>query len=113
MTESGSPLRRLKNLSITSVAGLAGCMIVIGVMASLLAGLWLDARFGMKGPFTIGLVTLTAPLILFIVLRIVLRLVRAIQPPPKNEPNGTNSLEVGGYSLKNTMSDKHDGGMPS
>lgn len=75
----------MKNLSLAAIAGLAGFVVVIIVVAALLLGMWLDAQTGRRGPFTIGVVALSIPMTLFVVFRLVLRLVSAIQPPPKDE----------------------------
>lgn len=92
MVEEPKPPSRVKNLSYTAVAGLAGCFITISVMAALLAGLWLDARFGLRGPFTVGLVILSVPVTLWVVVRVVLALVKAVQPPPKQHQDTDTSL---------------------
>jgi MFS-type transporter involved in bile tolerance (Atg22 family) len=72
-------------------------MITVGVVGALLIGLWLDAQFGLRGPFTVGLIVLSAPISLYIVLRIVLRLMAEIQPPPKTKPTDTDSSNGGGH----------------
>lgn len=92
MFEKPKPPSRIKNLSYTAVAGFAGCFITVMVIAALLVGLWLDARFGLRGPFTVGLVVLSVPVTLWLVVRIVLRLLKEIQPPPKNHPDEHTSL---------------------
>ncbi|NWG18066.1 MAG: hypothetical protein HXY41_15690 [Chloroflexi bacterium] len=84
-------LTRVKNLSYAGVAGLAGCFITVIVVAALLAGLWLDARFGLRGPFTVGLVVLSVPVTLWLVVRIVLRLVNAIQTASQENHQDTNT----------------------
>jgi len=92
MFEEPRPPSRVKNLSLTAVAGFAGCLITIMVIAALLAGLWLDARFGQRGPFTVGLVVLSVPVTLWLVVRLVLRLLKEIQPPSKNHQDEHTSL---------------------
>lgn len=72
---------RAKNLGYAAVAAQAGCWSIIIVMLALFAGLWLDARFEVRGPFTIGLLLLSVPVSLFIMVRIALGAVRWIQPP--------------------------------
>jgi len=84
MSEPRQP-SRIKNLSLAAIAGLAGIVVVIIVVASLLLGMWLDAQTGRRGPFTVGVVVLSIPITLFVVFRLVLWLVSAIQPPPKDE----------------------------
>jgi hypothetical protein len=95
MSEPKKP-SRVKNLSYASIAGFAGCWIMVMVMAALFAGLWLDAQFGRRGPFTVGLVALSVPITLFVTVRIVLRLVESIQPPPKKNEADSDSSNEGG-----------------
>ncbi len=55
------------------------------VFVALFAGLWLDAQFGLKGPFTVGMIVISVPITLFVVFRIVLGLLSRIQPLPKDK----------------------------
>ncbi len=87
---------RMKNLSLAGIAGFAGCWIIIVVFVALIVGLWLDAQFGLRGPFTIGLIVLSIPVTLFVVLRIVLKLISLIQPPQKPDDQDTNTTTRGG-----------------
>jgi hypothetical protein len=81
---------RARNLALAAVAGQAGVSTVVLVIIALLLGLWLDSVFGVKGPFTIGLLVLSVPLSLGVMLRIALSATKAIQPPhPKNTPTTT------------------------
>ena len=87
---------RIKNLSVVGIAGFAGCWIIIVVFVALIAGLWLDARFNVRGPFTIGLIVLSIPVTLFVVLRIVLKLISMIQPQQKPDDQDTDTTTRGG-----------------
>jgi hypothetical protein len=86
---------RLRNLFLAGIAGLAGFMIILLVLVALFIGLWLDAQLGRRGPCTIGLIVLSAPASLWLVFRIVLRLLAALQPVPRNDANADSS-DVGG-----------------
>jgi hypothetical protein len=79
---------RMQNLAYAAVAGQVGCTTVILIIGALLVGLWLDAQFGVKGPFTIILLLLSIPISLFLVLRIALGAVRAIRRPEVGEVSG-------------------------
>lgn len=79
---------RMQNLAYAAVAGQVGCTTVILIIGALLVGLWLDAQFGVKGPFTIILLLLSIPISLYLVLRIALGAVRAIRPPEVGEASG-------------------------
>ena len=74
---------RARNLAYVVVAGQAGLSTVVLVVGALLLGLWLDSLIGQKGPFTIGLVVLSVPVSLFIMVRIALSATSTIQPPAK------------------------------
>lgn len=75
------PIARTANLGYAAVAGQAGCFTLAITLIALFIGLWLDSRFGVRGPFTIGLLVLSVPLSLFIMLRIAMGAIRRISPP--------------------------------
>jgi len=62
------------------VAGQSGCLTLFFIIAALFIGLALDAAFGVKGPFTIGLLLLSIPVSLVIMVRLALSSVKRIQP---------------------------------
>ena len=79
------PSSRARNLTLAAAAGQAGCWTLIIVVAALFVGLALDRHFGLRGPFTIGVLLLSIPLSLFIMVRIALGSVSHIQQtPPTN-----------------------------
>lgn len=88
------PEQRARNLALAAVAGQVGCSTVVLIFLALFAGLWLDAQFGVKGPFTIILLLLSIPVSLFLVLRMALGAVRAIQPPAAEAENGSKAVRV-------------------
>ena len=70
--------------AIAGVAAQAGCLTLAIIVVALLAGLWLDARFEVRGLFTIGLVLLSIPISLFVMLRVTLAAIKRLKlPPPK------------------------------
>ncbi len=86
---------RIKNLTLAGIAGQAGCWVILMVIGALLLGLWVDAQLGLRGPFTIGIVVLSIPVTMFVVFRIVLRLIAAIQPPTPDEHDNDTSNRGG------------------
>jgi hypothetical protein len=76
---------RVKNLSYAAVAGQAGCTTLIIIFIALFIGLWLDSQFGLRGPFTIGLLVLSVPISLFLMLRIALAMISRIQSQAREE----------------------------
>jgi hypothetical protein len=98
LQETPEPKRpsRSANLTYTGIAGFAGCLITALVIGALLLGMWIDALFGRRpGLFTVGLVVLSVPITLFVAFRIVLALVRRIQPPPTDQQHTDSSTEEG------------------
>jgi uncharacterized membrane protein len=73
--------KRLANLGLAALAAQSGCMTLFLVVGALLVGLWLDAQFGQRGPFTIGLLLLSIPVSLFFMVRIALGAIKRIEPP--------------------------------
>ena len=71
-----------KNMTYVTLAGQAGCASLVLIFIALFAGLWLDAHFNLRGPFTIGLLILSIPISLFAMVRIALGMIRKITPPP-------------------------------
>lgn len=70
---------------MATLAAQGGCFTLILVIGALLVGLWLDAQMGLKGPFTIGLLLLSVPLSLFVMVRVAMSAIQRIQPPPTQE----------------------------
>ncbi len=89
------PPTRIKNLTLAAVAAQSGCFTLVIVMGALLLGLALDAHFERKGLFTIGLLLLSVPFSLFLMVRIALGAVKMIQPPAakKTQDNSAQTKE--------------------
>ncbi|NPV66336.1 MAG: AtpZ/AtpI family protein [Anaerolineae bacterium] len=77
---------RPRNLTYAAIAGQAGLVTILVVFIALFAGLWLDAQFGLRGPFTIGLLALSVPVSLFLMVRLALSATGAIRPARPEEP---------------------------
>src|SRR5690606_4922618 len=80
--EQRPPPARLQNMLFAVAAGQAGCFTLVIVVVALLAGMWLDNHFNVKGPFIIGLLLLSIPVSLFMMVRVALGSVKMIKPPP-------------------------------
>lgn len=87
---------RWRNLSYAALAGQAGCVTLLVVFGALLVGLWLDARLGQRGPCVFGLLIVSVPVSLWLMLRIALGAVNRIQPPrpARHDQDETSSKEV-------------------
>lgn len=67
-----------RNLALASVAGQSGCATVVLIFLALFAGLFLDSKLDTHPIFTIGLVLVSVPFSLYIMVRILMRSVGAI-----------------------------------
>ena len=72
--------RYLQNLSLAGVAGQVGCVTVVIVFGSLVAGIWLDRWLGTRPVLTVGLLLGSVPVTLFIMFWLVKTAVAKIQP---------------------------------
>ncbi len=81
--------RRLNHLKIAIISGQAGCATLTVVLAALFIGLWLDSQLGQRGPLTFGLLILSIPLSLALMLHITLRAIRRMQPQAAVIPRET------------------------
>ncbi|MFW5771895.1 MAG: hypothetical protein ACOCZH_01135 [Phototrophicaceae bacterium] len=82
MSEQNRPAaRRARNLGLAAVAGQAGCWTIVIVFVALFLGLWLDSQMGQRGLFTFGLVILSIPVSLMVMLRIAVSAINRIDPP--------------------------------
>lgn len=72
---------RIKNLTIAGILALTGCLTLVIALGALFIGLWVDSLFGQRGPATVCLLVASAPLSLYLMVRIALGLVKRIDPP--------------------------------
>jgi F0F1-type ATP synthase assembly protein I len=81
------PARYAFNLTLAAVAGQVGCLTVLIIFLALLAGLWLDNRFGTPRPFfTIGLLLASVPVTLIAMVLVVRQTTSRIQmEKPQNK----------------------------
>lgn len=82
---------RAKNLTYAALAGQVGCVSLVLVFAALFLGLWLDSQFGLRGPFTVGLLILSVPISLFVMVRIALGMIAEIQTQSRNKTHKDSS----------------------
>lgn len=60
------------------------------IVGALVLGIVIDKLLGFRGPFTVGLVLISAPVSLYVVIRLVLAAVRRTQAPPKPQDTDTS-----------------------
>ena len=81
MNEQPKTPSRTRNLGITGITALTGCVSLVIIFVALFIGLWLDGLLGLNGPMTICLLVLSVPISLFVMIQLALRLVKQIPPP--------------------------------
>jgi hypothetical protein len=59
------------NMTMAAVAGQVGCLTLVIVLVALIGGLWLDSRMGTRPALTIGLMVLSIPVTLVMMLSVV------------------------------------------
>jgi hypothetical protein len=74
------------NMTMAVLAAQSGCFSLVIVFGALFLGLWLDAQFGQRGPFTLGLLLLSVPISLFLMVRTAVSAVARIRPPETTRP---------------------------
>jgi multisubunit Na+/H+ antiporter MnhG subunit len=85
---------RGRNLALAAVASQVGITTVVLIMGGLFLGLWLDSLIGVRGPFTILLLIISAPISLYLVFRMALGAARGIQTPQMNDDTVPNEKAV-------------------
>ena len=85
--------RRVVNLSLAAVAGKAGCATVIIVFGALILGLWLDRHMGVNGPCIFGMLILSIPISMYVMLKIALGAISRITPLTTYVPDHTVPAE--------------------
>jgi MFS family permease len=85
--QTPSSQTRLKNLSLAAIAGQAGCVTLLIVIAALFIGLWLDAQLGWRGPCTVGVLALSVPFSLYAMVKLTLVSLGRLQPPRSGLPS--------------------------
>jgi hypothetical protein len=86
--------RYTKNLALAAVAGQVGCVTIIIVVVALLAGLWLDNRFGTSPILVAFLLIASVPVTVVLMLWIVRSVTARIEPSSESvlekSQEGTN-----------------------
>ncbi len=79
---------RIMNLTLASVAGQVGCLTLVIILAAVLGGLWLDNQYQTKPMFTIGLLVVSIPislLVMLFVVRFAISKIKTEKAEPKME----------------------------
>jgi len=90
MTHKPTSEDYMRNLALATVAGQSGCMTIIVIFMALFAGMFLDSKLNTHPLFTIGLVLVSVPVSLYMMIRLALSSVAAIRfsSPDKAAPPG-------------------------
>jgi L-asparagine transporter-like permease len=79
MTNKPTSEDYMRNLALATVAGQSGCMTVVVIFMALFAGMFLDSKLNTHPLFTIGLVLVSVPVSLYLMIRLALSSVAAIK----------------------------------
>jgi len=83
MTKKHSPTPpqpRLLNVGVAMAAGQAGCVTVVIILLAVALGLWLDSLIGRRGLCTLGLVIISIPFSLALMIKLAFRVVNRAAP---------------------------------
>lgn len=78
----------------TALGTQAGCAGVILIIGALLIGRWLDTQLSTGPWFSLGLLLLSIPLSLYVMVRLVLRGSARLRPSDQTEENKTDHGEI-------------------
>jgi ABC-type molybdate transport system permease subunit len=78
--------QKLLNLTLVGVVSQVGCLTLVIILAALFLGLFLDSRFNTRPWFTIGLVLVSIPVSLVLMLTIVRAAVKKLKPETTKNP---------------------------
>lgn len=72
--------QKLLNLTLVGIVSQVGCLTLVIILASLFLGLFLDSRFNTRPWFTIGLVVVSIPVSLVLMVYVVRTAVKKLKP---------------------------------
>ncbi len=87
--KKGNHHQRAYNLTIAAVVSQVGCLTIIIIVIGLIGGFWLDAHFNTKPVFTIGLLVVSIPVTLILMLWLVRKATNSMQFPERIKDNKT------------------------
>jgi MFS-type transporter involved in bile tolerance (Atg22 family) len=86
--------RKWLNMTLVALIGQVGCLTLIIVLGSVFMGLWLDSRFDTRPWITIGLVLVSIPISLVVMIFVSRQAIKKIRTSPA--PNqGTEEDKIG------------------
>lgn len=86
------------NLTLAGAAGQVGCVTLVIILAAVLGGLWLDARFDTRPVFTLVLLVVSIPVSLGAMLYIVRLVTSKIKAYPPQEDETNEEVGIGNDS---------------
>jgi magnesium-transporting ATPase (P-type) len=76
--------RNILNVTLAIFAGQVGCVTLVIILAATFAGLWLDNRFNSGRSFTIGLLLVSIPISLVVMLFLARSVIAKIKTKTRN-----------------------------
>lgn len=77
--------QKFVNLTLAALTGQVGCLTLIIIMVALLGGIWLDNQFQTKPWFTIGLMLISIPISLVVMLFVARKTISKIKTGPEKK----------------------------
>ncbi|MBZ0305530.1 MAG: AtpZ/AtpI family protein [Anaerolineae bacterium] len=81
MPEKDDRSEYIRNMAFAAMAGQAGCASVGMIIGALFLGIWMDAILDTRPAFTLGLVLISVPASLGMMVYIALKATKQITPP--------------------------------
>jgi F0F1-type ATP synthase assembly protein I len=92
------PKTKIFNLTLASVVAQVGCLTFVIILGAVLGGLWLDNHYDSKPIFTVGLLFVSIPVSLGVMIIVVRYAISKIKINQTNFNNESKETNLGKYS---------------
>jgi len=89
---------KIFNLTLASVVAQVGCLTFVIILGSVLGGLWLDNQYESKPIFTVGLLIVSIPVSLAVMILVVRFATSKLKIKQTNFENESKETNLGKYS---------------
>ncbi len=92
------PKTKLFNITLASVVAQVGCLTFVIILGAVLGGLWLDNHYGSKPIFTVGLLVVSIPVSLAVMIFIVRYALSKVKTNQSKIDKESKETDLGKYS---------------
>lgn len=92
------PKTKIFNLTLASVVAQVGCLTLVIILGAVLGGLWLDNHYQSKPIFTVGLLVVSIPVSLAVMIFVVRFATSKIKVKQTHLDNESKETNLGKYS---------------